>query len=154
VTSVNVVGQKWSWTFNYMEAANPAVGAVVHNIGTIDKIPDLYLPVNKPVRFNLASADVIHSFWVPAFYYKLDVIPGRQNSFDVTPDRLGTYSGKCAELCGTYHAAMLFTVHVVTEEEYTAYLNDLKAKGQLGEVKAPAYPNVVPTVPAVEGEKK
>ena len=154
VTTVNVIGQKWSWTFNYMEAANPAVGAIVHQAGTIDKIPDLYLPVNKPVRFNLASADVIHSFWVPAFYFKLDVIPGRHNSFDVTPDKLGTYSGKCAELCGTYHAAMLFTVHVVTEQEYTTYLNTLKAAGQVGEIKAPDYPNVVPTVPAIEGEKK
>lgn len=154
-TTINVIGQKWSWTFNYMEASNPAVGTVVHEAGTIDKIPDLYLPVNKPVRFNLASADVIHSFWVPAFYFKLDVIPGRQNSFDITPDRVGTYSGKCAELCGTYHAAMLFTVHVVTEEEYIAYLNTLKADpNSVGEVTAPEYPNVVPTVPAVEGEKK
>ncbi len=154
LTTVNVIGQKWSWTFNYMEAENSAVGAVVHEAGTIDKIPDLYLPVNKPVRFNLASADVIHSFWVPAFYFKLDVIPGRHNSFDITPDKIGVYSGKCAELCGTYHSAMLFTVHVVTEQEYTAYLNDLKSKGQVGEIKAPDYPNVVPTVPAVEGEKK
>jgi cytochrome c oxidase subunit 2 len=154
VTTVNVIGQKWSWTFNYMEAQNPAVGAVVHEAGTIDKIPDLYLPVDKPVRFNLASADVIHSFWVPAFYFKLDVIPGRHNSFDITPDKIGVYSGKCAELCGTYHAAMLFTVHVVTEQEYTAYLNGLKAKGQVGEIKAPDYPNVVPTVPALEGEQK
>jgi cytochrome c oxidase subunit 2 len=154
VHTVNVVGQKWSWTFNYMEAGNPAVGADVHEAGTIDKIPDLYLPVNKPVRFNLHSADVIHSFWVPAFYYKLDVIPGRDNTFDVTPDKLGTFSGKCAELCGTYHAAMLFTVHVVSEEDYVAYLNTLKAAGQTGEIKAPAYPNTVPSVPPAEGEKK
>ena len=154
VTTVNVIGQKWSWTFNYMEASNSAVGAVVHQAGTIDKIPDLYLPVNKPVRFNLASADVIHSFWVPAFYFKLDVIPGRHNSFDITPDKVGVYSGKCAELCGTYHSAMLFTVHVVPEQEYIAYLNDLKSKGQVGEITPPDYPNVVPTVPAVEGEKK
>jgi cytochrome c oxidase subunit 2 len=154
VHTVNVVGQKWSWSFSYMEAANPAVGAVVHQAGTIDKIPDLYLPVNKPVRFNLHSADVIHSFWVPAFYYKLDVIPGRDNSFDVVPDKIGTYSGKCAELCGTYHAAMLFTVHVVSEEDYTAYLNTLKAAGQTGEITAPAYPNAAPSVPALEGEKK
>ncbi len=154
VHTINVVGQKWSWTFNYMESGNPAVGADVHEAGTIDKIPDLYLPVNKPVRFNLHSADVIHSFWVPAFYYKLDVIPGRTNTFDVTPDKLGTFSGKCAELCGTYHAAMLFTVHVVSEDDYTAYLNTLKAAGQTGEIKAPEYPNTVPSVPAAEGEQK
>ena len=154
-TTVNVIGQKWSWTFNYLEADNPAVGAVVHEVGTIDKIPDLYLPVNKKVRFNLASADVIHSFWVPAFYFKLDVIPGHPNSFEVTPDKVGVYNGKCAELCGTYHAAMLFTVHVVTEDEYHAYLNQLKSAGQTGEIKAPEYPNTVPSVPSHgEGEKK
>lgn len=148
--TVNVIGQKWSWTFNYMEEQNPAVGAIVHEVGTIDRIPDLYLPVNQPVRFNLTSADVIHSFWVPAFYFKLDVIPGHPNSFDVTPDKLGTFSGKCAELCGTYHSAMLFTVHVVSEDEYSAYLNRLKTAGQVGEIKAPTYPNVVPSVPAEE----
>ena len=151
--TVNVIGQKWSWTFNYMEADNPAVGAVVHEAGTVDRIPDLYLPVNETVRFNLVSADVIHSFWIPAFYFKLDVIPGHPNSFDVTPDKLGTYSGKCAELCGTYHAAMLFTVHVVTVEEYEAYLGRLKAAGQTGEIKAPEYPNTVPSVPAKEEQK-
>ncbi len=150
--TVNVVGQKWSWTFNYLESANPAVGAIVHEAGTIDRIPDLYLPVDQPVRFNLRSADVIHSFWIPAFYFKMDVIPGHPNSFDVTPTKLGTFSGKCAELCGTYHAAMLFTVHVVSESEYNTYLAGLKAKGQVGEIKAPEYPNTVPSVPKKEGE--
>lgn len=152
VHMVNVVGQKWSWTFNYMEATNPAIGVDVHEAGTIDKIPDLYLPVDRPVRFNLTSADVIHSFWIPAFYFKLDVIPGHPNSFDVTPTKLGTFSGKCAELCGTYHAAMLFTVHVVSESDYTAYVQGLKAKGQVGEVRAPQYPNTVPSLPSKEGE--
>ena len=146
--TVNVVGQKWSWTFSYMEEQNPAVGAVVHTKGTMDQLPDLYLPVDRSVRFNLVSADVIHSFWIPDFYFKLDVIPGHPNSFDVTPTKLGSFTGRCAELCGTYHAAMLFNVHVVSEDEYLAHLNELKAAGQVGEVLAPAYPNTVPTVPA------
>ena len=150
--TVNVVGQKWSWTFNYMEADNPEIGAVLNTKGTITEFPDLYLPVNKSVRFNLASADVIHSFWVPDFYFKLDVIPGHPNSFDVTPTKLGDFTGRCAELCGTYHAAMLFNVHVVTEEEFLAHLREIKELGgdRLGEVLAPDYPNVVPTVPAKE----
>lgn len=148
--TITVVGQKWSWTFSYLESANAAVGTDVHEIGTIDKIPDLYLPIDQPVRFNLVSADVIHSFWIPAFYFKLDVIPGHPNSFDVTPTKLGTFSGKCAELCGTYHAAMLFTVHVVSSEEYASYLNGLKALGQVGEIKAPEYPNTVPSVPTAK----
>lgn len=148
--TVNVVGQKWSWVFNHMEQDNPAVGEVVHVEGTITELPDLYLPVDQSVRFNLVSADVIHSFWVPEFYFKLDVIPGHPNSFDVTPTRLGTFTGRCAELCGTYHAAMLFNVHVVTEAEYLAHLNELKAAGDVGEIVAPEYPNTVPTVPEKE----
>lgn len=140
VHEINVIGQKWSWTFNHMQADNPAIGTVVHEVGTLEKIPDLYLPVNQPVRFNLKSADVIHSFWVPEFYFKLDVIPGRLNSFDVTPTREGTFLGKCAELCGTYHAAMIFNVHVVSEQEYLAHLQELAARGQTGEIEGPSFP--------------
>ena len=146
--TVNVVGEKWSWSFSYMEQDNPEVGAVVNTPGVMNELPDLYLPINKSVRFNLASADVIHSFWIPEFYFKLDVIPGRLNSFDVTPTRLGTFTGRCAELCGTYHAAMLFTVHVVTEEEFLAHLQEIKAIGgkRIGEIVAPEYPNTVPVM--------
>jgi cytochrome c oxidase subunit 2 len=129
---VDVVGQKWSWTFNYMEEGNPDVGTNAFEVGTIEKIPDLYLPVNKRVRFNLDSADVIHSFWVPSFYFKLDVIPGHPNSFDATPNKLGTYDGKCAELCGEFHARMIFKVHVVTEEEYEAKVRELAESGNAG----------------------
>lgn len=138
--NVKVIGQKWSWTFNYMEEKNTEVGTVVHEIGTLERIPDLYLPVNKPVRIQLDSADVIHSFWVPEFYFKLDVIPGRTNTFDVTPTKEGVFLGKCAELCGTYHAAMVFNVHVVSEAEYNQYLKGLKTKGLTGEIKGPEFP--------------
>ena len=113
---VDVVGQKWSWTFNYKEADNPAVGSDVYEAGTINKTPTLYLPVNKSVRFNLSSPDVIHSFWVPAFYRKLDVVPGRDNFMVMTPTQEGTFRGKCTELCGTYHSAMLFNVAVVQQK--------------------------------------
>lgn len=148
--TITVVAQKWSWTFSYLESANPDVGTDVHEIGTIDKIPDLYLPVDQSVRFNLSSADVIHSFYVPGFYFKLDVMPGLANSFDLTPSKVGTFQGRCAELCGTYHSAMLFTVHVVSEADYIAYLNTLKASGQVGEIRAPQYPNTIPSAPAKE----
>ncbi|HZA73108.1 MAG TPA: cytochrome c oxidase subunit II [Propionibacteriaceae bacterium] len=139
--TVNVVAQKWSWTFNYKEADNPAVGADVYEAGTINKTPTLYLPVNKSVRFVLNSPDVIHSFWVPSFYRKLDVIPGRNNTMVMTPTQEGTFRGKCTELCGTYHSAMLFNVAVVSEDEYNAYLKGLVARGQVGEAKGPADAN-------------
>jgi cytochrome c oxidase subunit 2 len=140
---IDVVGQKWSWTFNYKAANDPAVGQDVWNAGTINATPDLYLPVGKLVEFRLSSPDVIHSFWIPSFYYKLDVIPGRQNSFVATPTKEGVFRGKCAELCGTYHSAMLFNVHIVSEQEYRDYLKTLIAKGQIGEAKGPK--NAEPT---------
>lgn len=139
--TVDVVGQKWSWTFNYKAADNPAVGSDVWEAGTINKTPDLYLPVGKLVQFNLTSPDVIHSFWVISFYEKLDVIPGRVNVLQLRPTTEGVFAGKCAELCGTYHSAMLFNVHVVSESEYNAYLNSLEAKGQTGEAKGPSEAN-------------
>ncbi len=129
---VTVIGQKWSWTFNYMEEDNPAIGVNAFEVGTLEKIPDLYLPVDRTVRFNLVSADVIHSFWIPNFYFKLDVVPGHPNSFDVTPNMIGSFDGKCAELCGTYHALMLFNVHVVEEEEYNDYILGLAESGNEG----------------------
>jgi cytochrome c oxidase subunit II len=153
--TVDVVGQKWSWTFNYKEADNPAVGSDVYEAGTINKTPTLYLPVGKAVRFHLISPDVIHSFWVPAFYRKLDVIPGKLNQFiDMTPTEEGTFRGKCTELCGTYHSAMLFNVAVVPEEEYHAYLKTLVAKGQVGEAKGPADANVPAKANAPRGPEE
>ena len=141
--TVDVVGQKWSWTFNYEAADVAGVGTDVWEAGTINVAPTLYLPVNKTVRFNLSSPDVNHSFWVPSFYEKLDVIPGRDNHFTVTPNREGVYAGKCAELCGTYHFAMRFEVHVVSEAEYEAHLKTLVDRGQTGKIKGAAIPNPV-----------
>lgn len=115
---VDVVGQQWSWTFNH----EMADGRVAYTSGTASYIPTLVLPVNKTVRFNLSSPDVIHSFWIPSFVMKMDVVPGRANFFQVTPNVEGTYVGKCTELCGTYHSRMLFNVEVVSEAEYQSYL--------------------------------
>ena len=75
--------------FQLQSSDNPAVGQDVWEAGTINKTPDLYLPVGKLIQFNLSSPDVIHSFWVPSFYEKLDVIPGPHNSLQMTPDSGG-----------------------------------------------------------------
>ena len=87
-------------------------------------------------KFDLASPDVIHSFWVPAFLFKMDVVPGRINSFEVTPNREGTFAGKCAELCGVDHSRMLFNVKVVPQAEFDAHMALLRAKGQTGVLDA------------------
>jgi len=85
------------------------------------------IPVNKRVRFIETSPDVIHSFWVPAFLFKRDVVPGRLNSFELKPTAIGTYTGRCAELCGEKHDRMNFTVKVVSWDDYLTYIDKLKA---------------------------
>jgi len=133
--NITVVGEQWSWTFNYVNDKDLDGKTTVFEPGSADEPPTLYLPVNESVKFTLRSADVIHSFWVPAFIYKLDIIPGvpgRDNSFSITPTREGTYAGRCAELCGTYHSRMLFNVKIVSAQEYTAELQRLQAEGNVG----------------------
>ncbi|CAN5489148.1 cytochrome c oxidase subunit II [soil metagenome] len=131
--TVYVVGQQWSWTFNYPESfKNPETGEMVniYTSGTGRDIPTLVVPVDETTRFELRSPDVIHDFGVPGFLIKMDVMPGQKNHFQVTPKVEGaTYDGKCYELCGTYHSRMLFSVHVVNEADYQKYLADQFAKG-------------------------
>ena len=117
--TVYVVGQQWSWTFNYPEAVE---GQNVYEYGTGNIIPTLVLPVGVTTRFELRTPDVIHDFGVPGFLIKMDVMPGQNNHFQVTPKVEGTYAGKCYELCGVYHSRMLFNVDIVSEAEYADYL--------------------------------
>ncbi|MFF1697232.1 aa3-type cytochrome oxidase subunit II [Streptomyces sp. NPDC055239] len=98
--------------------------------------PTLWLPKGEKVRFVLTSRDVIHSFWVVPFLMKQDVIPGHTNAFEVTPNREGTFMGKCAELCGVDHSRMLFNVKVVSPERYQKHLEDLAKKNQTGYIPA------------------
>jgi cytochrome c oxidase subunit II len=138
---VEVVGQQWSWTFNYglgdMDNSADddrtddkfAYSSYVHDGGTGSYIPELWLPVDETTRFNLHSNDVIHDFGVPSFLMREDVVPGRVNHYVIKPTRIGVYKGKCYELCGVYHSRMLFTVHVVSQEDYQAHLQDLQDQG-------------------------
>jgi cytochrome c oxidase subunit 2 len=133
--TVNVVGKQWSWDFNYLEDDVHEVGAqaiLTGEPGAPETVPTLYLPVGERVEFVLTARDVNHSFWVPAFLQKMDMIPGLVNSFQVVPTQEGTFKGKCAELCGTYHSHMLFNVKVVPRAEYDQHMDDLRAKGQTG----------------------
>ncbi|YAL84442.1 cytochrome c oxidase subunit II [Dermacoccaceae bacterium W4C1] len=133
--TINVVGKQWSWDFNYVEAGayDSGVQADLNGKkGVPATLPTLYLPEGKRVEFVLTARDVIHSFWVPQFLQKLDMVPGRVNKFQIVPTETGTFTGKCAELCGAYHSEMLFQVKVVPQSEYNAHINSLKAKGQSG----------------------
>ena len=123
--TVAVNAFKWNWEFVYPDTEGPN-GSPVSTVGTSTEIPILVLPTERTIRFELASADVIHSFWVPEFLFKLDIIPGnengRDNVFEVTVQEEGAYVGRCAELCGTYHAYMNFEVRAVSGDDYDAYL--------------------------------
>jgi len=139
--TIEVVGQQWSWTFNH--GVGPATGSptpdtvaeeyryddYVYTVGDGSNRPTLMLPVDRTVKFNLHSPDVIHSFSVDSFLMKMDVVPGRVNKFQVTPTVIGDYNGKCFELCGVDHSRMLFDVKVVSEADYDAYLADLAEQG-------------------------
>lgn len=135
---IGVIGKQWAWDFNYINSDVYDVGIQANTIAGKPGVPatldTLYLPVNKRVQFEITSNDVIHSFWIPAFLYKLDAIPGLQNKYQIIPERLGTYQGKCSELCGEYHSQMLFNVKVVTQAEYDQHMKDLQAKGQSGQL--------------------
>jgi cytochrome c oxidase subunit 2 len=123
--TIAVQAFKWNWQFIYPETEGED-GEPVETVGNSDEIPILVLPTDRTIRFELASADVIHSFWVPEFLFKLDVIPGnedgRNNVFEVVVEEEGAYVGRCAELCGTYHAFMNFEVRAVSGDDYDAYL--------------------------------
>jgi cytochrome c oxidase subunit II len=117
--NIGVVGFQWNWQFNYVDDD-------VQVIGETDRPAQLVLPTDRTIRFTQTSPDVIHSFWVPDFLFKRDVIPGRANTFELTLKKEGEFIGRCAELCGEKHAFMNFSVLVVSPEEYEEYIQGLQ----------------------------
>nr|WP_244859815.1 cytochrome c oxidase subunit II [Intrasporangium calvum] len=139
--TISVVGKQWSWDFNYVDSDVYETGVhtqLTGEEGTREQMPVLYLPVNQRVQFVLNSRDVIHSFWVPAFMTKLDMIPGKTNRLQIVPTQTGEFQGKCAELCGAYHSEMLFMVKVVSQEEYDQQMARLAELGQTGQLPVDA----------------
>ncbi|MEP6697527.1 MAG: cytochrome c oxidase subunit II [Pseudonocardiales bacterium] len=118
---VSVLAFKWNWQFGYV-GQQDRNGKFVQTVGSTDEVPILVLPVNKRVLFTETSPDVVHSFFVPEFLFKRDVIPGRTNSFEVTITRTGSFVGRCSEFCGTYHSAMNFEVRAVSPADFDAFL--------------------------------
>jgi cytochrome c oxidase subunit 2 len=158
--TINVIAKQWSWDFNYVDANVYESGVQTE----LDKAtgeplnaqPVLVLPVNKRVEFVLNARDVIHSFWIPAFLQKLDMLPGKTNRFQVIPTQEGTFQGKCAELCGAYHSQMLFQVKVVSQSDYDAEMARLKSIGQTGQLsinlnREPVLPGDQKLIPSGSG---
>ena len=112
---VEVTGFQWGWRFHY-----PAESVTV--LGDANRPPRLVLPVGANVRLQLVAADVVHSFFVPAFLVKRDLIPGVDNRIEIRPTETGAYRAYCAEFCGLDHWRMTFDVEVVTPEAFQAFL--------------------------------
>ncbi|MCZ7428154.1 cytochrome c oxidase subunit II [Micromonospora sp. WMMA1949] len=127
--TVEVVAFKWNWQFNYRDGQGPEANTVASVLGTSEVIPVLVLPSGRSIRFEETSRDVIHSFWVPELLFKRDVMPGNvRNTFEVSSiDQEGAFVGRCAELCGSYHAFMNFELRVVSPEKYDQFLAAKKA---------------------------
>jgi cytochrome c oxidase subunit 2 len=132
--TIEVNGFQWQWAFKYDlgdlgHGTSPGSGVVTVQ-GKPGDEPTLMLPVDEPIEFKLVSHDVIHSFYIRDFLYKLDVIPGRDNRFVVTPTTTGEFQGQCAEFCGLEHAFMRFHVKVVDRAEFDKWIADQSANAK------------------------
>lgn len=123
--TVNITGFQWSWQFEYPDSKLVITGRQ-------GQPPQLVIPTGRKILFTEVSPDVIHSWWVPEFLFKRDVIPGRRNKFEVTADREGTYAGRCAEFCGLYHSRMLFTVRVVRPVQFEQFIASARSAAEAG----------------------
>ena len=128
---VTAVGHQWWWEFEYPDADG--------NGKRITTANELRIPVDKAIRINLRSDDIIHSFWVPKLAGKVDVVPTRENYMWFQADETGIFFGQCAEFCGTAHAQMRFLVQVLPQEDYLAWAEGfgeapvLSAQAQAGQ---------------------
>jgi cytochrome c oxidase subunit 2 len=117
---LNVTAFQWQWRFSY-----PDLGVKV--IGRPGAPPNMVLPAGKLVRIRLVATDVDHSFFVPAFLFKRDAIPGFPNRFDFEVDRPGTYFGECAEFCGLDHADMTFRIKAMSPAGFQRWISQQEA---------------------------
>ena len=119
---IKVTGLQWSWRFEY--PADPATGLVVVS-------DQLHIPVGEQVLLRMTSSDVIHSFWVPEFRVKQDLVPGRFTELTITPTEVGSYKVRCAELFGTKHYSMENPVIIQSQEDYDTWLAGELEKAKL-----------------------
>ena len=114
--TIDVTASRWEWTFTYPGHT------ISHQSGAVGHQP-LVVPAREPIRFNLRSDDVIHSFWIPYLKYKHDAIAGSVQSVTLYFDRSGTFSGSCAEYCGLLHSYMVFTVQALPASRFRTWLS-------------------------------
>jgi cytochrome c oxidase subunit 2 len=106
---IYVVGKQWMWKVQHMEGRR--------------EINELHVPIGRPIKLTMTSEDVVHSFYIPAFRVKLDVVPGRYGELWFEPTRTGKFHLFCAEYCGTKHSGMIGWIHVMEPNDYQAWLS-------------------------------
>jgi cytochrome c oxidase subunit 2 len=134
--TVKATGKQWFWSYTYPDNGGFEFDSLMLKEGerkqdqprllAVDN--EMVVPVNKTVRVITTGADVIHSFAVPSFGIKIDAVPGRINETWFTATREGVYYGQCSELCGKDHAFMPIAVRVVSEQAFSAWIEDAKKK--------------------------
>ena len=122
---IYVVGKQWMWKAQHMDGAS--------------EINELHVPVGRPVKLTMGSEDVIHSFFIPDFRVKADVVPGRYNTMWFTASKPGKYHIFCTQYCGTKHSAMIGTVTALEATEYQAWLSGGAATGTMAEKGAKLF---------------
>jgi cytochrome c oxidase subunit 2 len=113
------VGKQWMWKIEHMEGQR--------------EINELHVPLGRAVKLTMTSEDVIHSFYVPAFRVKQDVVPGRYSTLWFQPTKAGKYHLFCAEFCGTRHSGMIGWIHVMEPEDYENWLSGGAGAGTLAQ---------------------
>ncbi|MBK8988531.1 MAG: cytochrome c oxidase subunit II [Chloroflexi bacterium] len=121
--TIRVWGQQWAWLFEYPQQEGITA-------------PELILPINQPIVLEMESRDVLHSFWIPEFRVKQDLLPGRKTFLRITATELGDYKLLCAEICGLQHTTMVADVRVVSQSEFVAWADE-----RMG---GPAYAEMTP----------
>jgi cytochrome c oxidase subunit 2 len=134
--TIKATGKQWYWSYAYPDNGKFEFDSLMlqdkdrkagqPRLLSVDN--EMVVPVNKVIRVQTTASDVIHSFAVPSFGIKIDAIPGRLNETWFKAEREGMYYGQCSELCGKNHAFMPIAVRVVSEREFTAWVEDAKKK--------------------------
>jgi len=133
--TIKATGKQWYWSYSYTDSKFEFDSLMLKENERKPDQPrllavdnEMVVPVNKVIRVHVIGADVIHAFAVPSFGVKIDAIPGRLNETWFKATREGVYYGQCSELCGKDHAFMPIAVRVVSEQAYTAWIEDAKKK--------------------------
>lgn len=143
--TVKATGKQWFWSYSYPDQKFEFDSLMVQTkdlkpgqprLLSVDN--EMVVPVNKVVKVLTTGADVIHSWAIPAFGVKIDAVPGRINETWFKAEHEGVYYGQCSELCGRDHAFMPIVVRVVSEKDYTAWLDEAKKKYASTDDSAPA----------------